>query len=216
VAADIVGSYGIPLERVFTVGIGQNHELSPPASRDWSTPRYLFVGVNWERKNGDALLRAFAPVSELVPDARLDLVGRHPPIDQSGVAGHGPLSLAVPAERERLQSLFERATVFVMPSLHEPAGIVYAEAASTGLPSIGTSDGGAATIIGPGGLVVDPHDLDAIVNAMLRLADASTARSLGELAQQHSKQFTWRKVAERIVRALAPPHVDTSTLATFL
>ncbi len=75
VADSIVGTYGIPRDRVITVGLGQNHETPPPAERDWSAPRYLFVGIDWTRKNGDAVVRAFARVRESLPQARLDVVG---------------------------------------------------------------------------------------------------------------------------------------------
>jgi glycosyltransferase involved in cell wall biosynthesis len=217
VAQSIVGSYGIPAERVFTVGLGQNHQASePPSSRDWSSPRYLFVGVDWERKNGPAVLAAFARVREQHTDAQLDVVGGHPPIEQPGVVAHGRLSLVSAADRERLEGLYRKATVFVMPSLHEPAGIVYVEAGGAGVPSIGTTNGGAATMIGPGGTVVNPLDHEQIVAAMLQLADPSVAQRLGELAYRHSTLFTWRKVAERLLRALAVPGVETSGLAEFL
>ncbi|MGO9319782.1 MAG: glycosyltransferase family 4 protein [Solirubrobacteraceae bacterium] len=216
-AADsITGSYGVPAERVFVVGLGQNHPAEEAPPRDWSTPRYLFVGVDWERKNGPAVLKAFARVRERHPDARLDVVGGHPRLDVPGVVGHGPLSRTSPADRERIAALYGSATAFVMPSLHEPAGIVYVEAGAAGVPSIGGSDGGAATMIGPGGLVVDPLDPDRIYTAMLELADAETAQRLGGLAQRHAGLFTWRKVAERLVRALAIPGVDAESLAEFL
>jgi glycosyltransferase involved in cell wall biosynthesis len=90
------------------------------------------------------------------------------------------------------------------------------EAAGAGLASIGTTDGGAATMIGPGGILVDPGDDGQIFMAMERLADPDTAQRLGELALRHSTLLTWRKVAERLVRALAVPGVDTSGLAEFL
>jgi glycosyltransferase involved in cell wall biosynthesis len=196
--------------------MGQNHEASEPAERDWSSPRYLFVGVDWTRKNGPAVLRAFARVREAHPDAQLDVVGGHPPIEQAGVVCHGRLSLVESDDRERLAGLYARATAFVMPSLHEPAGLVYVEAAGAGVASIGTTDGGAATMIGAGGIVVDPRDDGQILDAMLRLADSATARSLGELAHAHAALLTWRKVAERIVRATAVPGLDTSGLADFL
>lgn len=216
VAESIVGSYGIPAERVFTVGLGQNHGSPEPAPRDWSTPRYLFVGVDWERKNGPAVLSAFARVRERHPAARLDLVGGHPRIDQAGVHAHGRLSLVRTADRERMAALYRGATAFVMPSLHEPAGIVYAEAGGAGLASIGTTNGGAATMIGPGGILVDPQDGEQILTAMETLADPETAQRLGALAHRHSTLMTWPKVAERLVRALAVPGVDTSRLAKFL
>jgi glycosyltransferase involved in cell wall biosynthesis len=216
VADSIVEDYGIPPERVFTVGLGQNHETTGPAPRDWSTPRYLFVGKRWLHKNGPAVLTAFARVRERYPDARLDVVGDHPRLDAPGVVGHGLLSLLDPADQERLAALYRSATVFVMPSLHEAAGIVYVEAGGAGVPSIGTTNGGTATMIGPGGVVVDPLDGERIFAAMLRLADPETARRMGELAHRHSTLFTWRKVAERLIRALAIPGLDTSGLADFL
>ncbi len=216
VADSIVEDYGIPPERVFTVGLGQNHETAGPAARDWSTPRYLFVGKRWLHKNGPAVLTAFARVRERYPDARLDVVGDHPRLDVPGVVGHGLLSLLDPTDQERLAALYRSATVFVMPSLHEAAGIVYVEAGGAGIPSIGTTNGGTATMIGPGGVVVDPLDGERIFAAMLRLADPETARRMGELAYRHSTLFTWRKVAERLIRALAIPGLDTSGLADFL
>jgi glycosyltransferase involved in cell wall biosynthesis len=216
VAESIVGSYGIAPERVFTVGLGQNHDAGEPAPRDWSRPRYLFVGVDWERKNGAAVLAAFERVREQHPDARLDLVGGHPPIAQPGVVGHGRLSLAQAGDRERIKELYRTATAFVMPSLHEPAGLVYIEAGGAGVPSIGTTNGGAATMIGPGGILVDPLAPDQLLAAMLTLAEADTARRLGGLAYEHSTLFTWRKVAERLVRAMGLPDVDVSGLADFL
>ncbi|HEY4812630.1 MAG TPA: glycosyltransferase family 4 protein [Solirubrobacteraceae bacterium] len=216
VADSITGSYGIPAERVFVVGNGQNHPAVEVPPRDWSTPRYLFVGVDWERKNGPAVLRAFSRIRARHPDARLDVVGGHPRLDVAGVVGHGPRSRVDADDCELIASLYRSATTFVMPSLHEPAGIVYVEAASAGVPSIGTTNGGSATLIGPGGLTVDPLDDEQLYTAMLRLAEPHTAQQLGALAYQHSQLFTWRKVAERLVRALAIPGVDCSGLADFL
>ncbi|HEY4428389.1 MAG TPA: glycosyltransferase family 4 protein [Solirubrobacteraceae bacterium] len=216
VADSIVTGYGIPAERVHTVGLGRNHDISAENGRDWTRPRFLFVGVDWQRKNGPAVLSAFARVRETHPEAQLDVVGGHPRIEQPGVTPHGPLSLVYPGERRRLAALYGRATAFVMPSLHEPAGIVHAEAGGAGVASIGTTDGGAATMIGPGGILVDPRKVDELVAAMERLADPQTAQQLGDLARRHAALLTWRKVAERVVRALAIPGVDTSGLAEFL
>jgi glycosyltransferase involved in cell wall biosynthesis len=216
VAESITASYGIPLERVFVVGNGQHHPTEVLAPRDWSQPRYLFVGFDWTRKNGDAVVSAFTRVRECHPQAQLDVVGGHPRLQAPGVVGHGPLSRANPVDRKRIASLFSSATAFVMPSLHEPAGIAYVEAGSAGVPSIGGTNGGGSTLIGPGGLVVDPLDHQQIYAAMLALADPQTAQRLGAAARRHSELFTWRKVAERLLRALAIPGVELQGLAEFL
>jgi glycosyltransferase involved in cell wall biosynthesis len=200
-AASIVEDYGIDPAKVHVVGLGRNQEPRP-AERDWSVPRFLFVGRAFERKNGPAVVRAFAAVRAQVPEATLDVVGEHPPLAAPGVTGHGRIALGDAAGRARLAGLFERATCFVLPSRYEPFGIAYLEAAAAGVPSIGTTVGGAATPVGPGGVLVDPADEAALRDAMLDLARPERARALGAAALEHSAWFTWPQVARRVLDAL--------------
>jgi glycosyltransferase involved in cell wall biosynthesis len=218
VADSVISDYGIPESKVHVVGLGSNDSFAEvdQAERQWSSPRFLFVGFDWARKNGELVLNAFAEVRESFPDATLDLVGGHPRVELEGVTGHGTLAMNDPAGRARLTALYHAATVFVMPSRHEPAGTVHVEAAAAGIPSIGTSNGGAATCIGEAGYVVDPAVPAELVQAMRALCDPSTAERLGALGREHAKQFTWRKVAERLVRALNLPGVDLTGFAGFL
>ena len=153
-----MADYGIAREKVHVVGIGRNHDVPVPEQRDWETPRFLFVGFDWTRKNGPMMVDAFAEVRREHPAAELHVVGGHPPLDAPGVTGHGLMSLGNPHDTEILGQLYRRATCFVLVSLHEPSATAYAEAAGAGLPSIGTTNGGSATIIGPGGVLVDPTD----------------------------------------------------------
>jgi glycosyltransferase involved in cell wall biosynthesis len=215
-ARSLVEDYGADPARVHVVGAGRNHEVQP-RPRPWSPPRFLFVGREWERKGGPVVLEAFAAVQRALPDARLDIVGGHPPLDQPGVTGHGPLGFDVPDEARRVEALFAAATCFVMPSAVEPLGIVYAEAAAAGVPSIGSTVGGARTIIGEeGGRLVPPGDRPALEAAMLELSDPETARRMGEAARGRAPAFTWDAVAGRMLRALAPPGVDLDDLPAFL
>jgi glycosyltransferase involved in cell wall biosynthesis len=200
-AESAVEDYDVPQERVHVVGIGPNHTPEPVA-RDWRLPRFLWVGSDWWRKNGDAVVRAFVHVRDVVPGARLDLVGSHPRSLVDGVVGHGPLSLANPEERARLVALFQSATCFVMPSQCEPAGIAYVEAGTAGVPSIGSTVGGSAYLIGDGGCVVEPGDDGALVEAMRQLADADVARAAGARARTHVEPLAWPAVAQRVLAAL--------------
>jgi glycosyltransferase involved in cell wall biosynthesis len=201
-AESVIDDYGISPQKVHVVGIGCNH-VAPALRRDWSEPRFLFVGLDWERKNGDGLLRAFARLREQLPAAKLDLVGGHPPLSQEGVTGHGVLRLDVRSQHEQLERLFAEATCFVMPSHSEASAIAYVEAGVAGLPSIGTSAGGSGYLIGDGGLIVDPGDDDALLAAMRSLADPATAEQTGAEARKRSRLFTWEAVASRLMRALA-------------
>lgn len=216
-AADsLVRDHGVPAGKVHVVGYGRNADIPPPSDRDWSTPRFLFVGRGWERKNGDAVVRAFLRLRREVPRARLDVVGDHPPLDIEGVTGHGVVSVHEDRGRGRIEELFSTATCFVLPSLVEPFGIVYVEAAAAGLPSIGTTVGGTGDSVGPGGVLVDPFDDDAICRAMRGLCDPDTARSLGEVACQRSASFTWPKFGQRVLKSLDLVPIPNVELAEFL
>jgi glycosyltransferase involved in cell wall biosynthesis len=202
-AADsVIADYGVSPDKVRVVGAGANHVVEPPAGRDWSIPRFLFIGRHWRRKNLPAVLRSFGALRRTMPSAQLHVVGGAPPTRAPGVTVHGSLRLDVPRERRCLEQLLRAATVFVMPSLHEAFGIVYLEAGTAGIPSIGTSVGGAGEAIGPGGLLVDPRSEEELLHAMRELAMPRVAERLGALAREHASQFTWRAVAQRLTDAL--------------
>lgn len=202
-AADsLVHDYGVPLAKVHVVGFGRNH--TPKVDkRDWARARFLFVGNDWERKGGPAVVRAFTALRSELADIRLDLVGSHPADLPDGVRGHGRLRLDVPGERAELDRLFALATCFVMPSRYEPFGIVYTEASAAGISSIGTSVGGAGDVIADAGRLVEPGDHETLLAAMRELAHPATAAELGWRARARGEHFSWRAVAERVLGAAA-------------
>jgi glycosyltransferase involved in cell wall biosynthesis len=214
-ARSVHESYGIDRSKIHAVGFGRNADPQV-VDRDWQTPHFLFVGGDWERKRGAAVLEAFAEIRKRQPNATLDLVGGHPPIDAPGVTGHGMLSLGATEDREKHAALLARATCMVLPSAYEPFGITYLDAGAVGIPSIGTTVGGAPDAVGDGGVVVDPDDQAGLVRAMLDLCDPATAQTLGERAFAHSGLFTWQAFAERLLRALRPAGLDVSGLADFI
>jgi Glycosyl transferases group 1 len=215
VASSIREDYGVDPDKVRIVGFGHNIQAEPTA-RDWSTPHFLMLAVKWNLKRGPAVLEAFAKVRERYPEATIEVAGKHPPLDAPGVTGHGMLNLGSPDDRARLLGLLSRATCHVMPSYREAFGIAYVDAGSAGVPSIGTTVGGAPETIGGGGLVVDPGDDDGLVAAMLELAKPEVAQEMGRRAQERAAIFNWQKVAERMLRALAPAEFDIDDLADYV
>lgn len=196
----VVEDYGVASDKVHVVGMGHRPRKAAGA-RDWSKPTFLFVGVDWRRKNGDRVLRAFQRLRECRPDATIHLVGEHPHVDEPGVVDHGLLRKSDAAEQQLLDRLFASATAFVLPSLFDPSPIAYLEAASAGLPVIATSEGGAGELLGDAAIVVDPKDDEALFSAMVRLADPVTARRMGQKAVAAASNSTWERVAGRILRA---------------
>lgn len=202
-ARSFVEDYGVSEDRVTVVGMGHRpRSVQTTASRDWSTPRFLMVGVDWQRKNGEAVVRAFRTVREQFPDATLDLVGRHETVVEPGVRDHGFLARQDVASQALLDSLFAKSTAFVLPSRYDLSPIAYLEAASAGLPVVSSTEGGAGELLGEAAISVHPDDYRALADAMVRLADPVTAQLMGARASSAAETASWSHVAERIVTAL--------------
>jgi glycosyltransferase involved in cell wall biosynthesis len=207
----IVEDFGVPEHKVRVVGMGHRARSLTENPRTYEIPRFLFIGVDWRRKNGAAVVAAFAQVRKRFPQATLDIVGQHPPLNEPGVTGHGFLPRESAAAQERLDRLFAQATAFVLPSLFDPSPIAYLEAASAGLPVIATTCGGAAELLQDGAIAVDPYDHAALIRAMLHVANEDNAQAMGKRARALAAQCSWQAVSARIVRALEDSLAEANT-----
>ena len=73
--------------------------------------------------------------------------------------------------REEAPALFRSCHVFVLPSLHETFGVVYAEAIASGKPVIATRCGGPEFIVNDvNGRLVDVGDIDSLAGTMQWMA----------------------------------------------
>lgn len=100
-----------------------------------------------------------------------------------------------------LKDLYAAASVCLMPSTHEPFGIVALEAMAMGLPLIATEVDGLGEIVCNSGrefaLVIPSHSSEAII-AALRMVEAPEVRAeLRELGLERAAQFTWETAAEQ-------------------
>jgi glycosyltransferase involved in cell wall biosynthesis len=204
-----IDAYGQPPSKVFAIGAGPNLPSLPGVvRRDVARPRFIFVGKgDFERKGGLALLAAFERVRRAIPDAELIVVGQNkPPSDAPGVVCIERLDRRNPDAERRLQELYASATVFVMPSLHEPFGIAFLEAMAFGLPCVGTSSCAMPEIIDDGisGFLVSPGDVETLARRMIELgADASLALRMGEAGRRRvEERYSWPGVAGRLISSL--------------
>ena len=113
--------------------------------------------------------------------------------------------LGVVSNKE-LDSLYANADVFVLASLFEGYGMVYAEAMSYGLPIIATTGGAIPdTVPSDAGILVHPGDIPNLTVALKTLIQDSSYRSrLSEGAlQAASKQPTWEHAAQQFATVLA-------------
>jgi glycosyltransferase involved in cell wall biosynthesis len=181
----------------------------PPAA---GAPLILFVGRLVEKKGVRHLIEAMPVVRSVVGGARLQIVGDGPerPRLEALVA---TLDLAACVDflgavpNSDLPAYYRRADLFVAPSVMsrdgdtEGLGVVLLEAASSGLPLIGSRIGGIPDIVEneKTGLLVEPGDADGIASAVTRLlSDGGLRHALASNARRAVlERFAWPGVVDR-------------------
>jgi glycosyltransferase involved in cell wall biosynthesis len=105
-----------------------------------------------------------------------------------------------------LEKFYSEADIFVLPSLYEPFGIVFAEAMSFGLPIIATRVGGIPELVedGENGFLVPPKDVNSLADAIDKLvSDAELREKFGRRSYEKSMKLnTWEECDERIFKLL--------------
>lgn len=194
----MIDDYGCDPERVIRVGGGSNFGTVSLADKRYDAQIALFVGFDFERKGGMELLQAWEQVHRQLPKAELWIVGPKRPRRQlPGVRWIGSVK-----DRQQLAQLYQRATLFVMPSLFEPWGHVFFEAMSYGLACIGSSICAMPEIIDDGvtGILVPPGAPKPLADALITLlGNTQCAEVMGKAAHQQVLQGnTWDDVVARM------------------
>ncbi len=106
-------------------------------------------------------------------------------------------------EAQRKHAELAGATIFVLPSHLEGVPMSLLEAMAWGLPAIATSVGGVPEVIDPNvnGLLVPPHDIDALAAAIARLMSEPGLRArLGRAARETiAARFALGPTVERLI-----------------
>ncbi|HUZ00043.1 MAG TPA: glycosyltransferase family 1 protein [Thermomicrobiaceae bacterium] len=212
---DVLRDYGVAPERVVTVPNGIDPAMKPVPDDDalarfrgeHGLPRHflLFVGTLQPRKNLLGLLRAYARVRDRL-DLPLVVVGgagwHYTPIfDEVQRLGlNDRVSFAGYAAGDTLASWYSAATAFVFPSLYEGFGLPVAEAMACGTAVVTSSTSSLPEVAGDAALLVDPRDLEALGEALVRVAsDEALRRNLRERGLARARQFTWERTARETV-----------------
>jgi glycosyltransferase involved in cell wall biosynthesis len=221
---DIVHLLDIPSERVRVIYLAaddiyqpvlDDHRLTAIRQKYGLPESYLlYLGGFDQRKNVPTLLKAFA---QLVKDSRAFLVvaGRlpeygldlaiqakrsdffpdpRPIVQELGIKERVVFTGWVPEEDK--PALYSGARALVFPSLYEGFGLPPLEALACGTPVIASNRGSLPEIVGEGGLLLEPDDVEGLAAAMGKLLNDDTLREdLREKGLAHAAQFSWEKTA---------------------
>jgi glycosyltransferase involved in cell wall biosynthesis len=102
----------------------------------------------------------------------------------------------------QLNLLFREATGLVYPSRYEGFGLPIAEAMAMGCPVIASNTTALPEVVGDAGILVDPDDVDAWIDAMLRLLDEDHFRlALITAGHERVRSLTPAETARRLMDA---------------
>jgi glycosyltransferase involved in cell wall biosynthesis len=145
-------------------------------------------------KGHSYLVQAMRRVADVLPEARLVIVGEDDPQAQPGRASYRAELDALVGElgleeqviftgfRSDIPELMAAFDVFAMPSWDEPFGMVFLEAMAMQRPVVAWDSGGAPEVIknGETGYVVEREDVPAFAEVLLRLLrDPDLRRRMG-------------------------------------
>ncbi|MFZ4118824.1 MAG: glycosyltransferase family 4 protein [Polynucleobacter sp.] len=216
-AHDLNRHYGVPMDRIDVVLPGtdrsmQQRERSQITNGNRNAIRLLSVGSIIPRKGFHDLLAALAPLADLPwtlsiagdttrnAGAFEQLIGD---ITRFGFEGRVHVLGAV--SDSELDILYTQADAFVLASLFEGYGMVYAEAMAYGLPIIATSAGAIPdTVPSEAGLLVNPGDIAALTLALKTIIEdaPSRARLSSGALQAAAQQPTWDQATQQFATAL--------------
>jgi len=208
-AREVVRQLGVPEFRVAVCppGIPEWRESPGPAEDGY----LLFMGTLEPRKNIDGLLEAYGRLlARCTAPPKLVLAGSAGPEAQKWLEAirRPPLARQVEhigyVREEDRQGVYAGARALVMPSHEEGFGMPALEAMSLGIPVIASRRGNLPDLVGEAGVLVEPDDVESIVDAMERLLrDDGLTAMLGARARERARDFHWRRTAQALREVFA-------------
>ena len=106
--------------------------------------------------------------------------------------------------RGDLAMLYNRADIFVFPSLYEGFGLPILEAMISGIPVVTTKRGAIPEVGGNYAVYADPPDAQTIAARIMEIVrwDPEQRADWVQRAKIHTLDFTWEKTAEEVMKVL--------------
>jgi glycosyltransferase involved in cell wall biosynthesis len=210
VRQNLITHYGIPPERVTAVGTGRGAIKPYDGPKDYENCTILFVAKErFEDKGGSLLVEGFKRAWQRNPRLRLIVVGDERYRESIGNVQNIEVYGFIPFQR--LQDLFNRASLFAMPAVNEPWGLVYLEALSCKTPVMGLNRNAFPEITQRGrfGFCLEDATAEAVAEALLdAFRDPDRLARMGAEGQEYCvRNFTWERTVQRIVDTIDGPSV---------
>lgn len=201
------------LARLYSISINKTHVIyhGVPEIKDaktikspYPTPYLFSLLSHYPHKNLTTLIQVYKNLLTHFPDLHLVLGGTGNPADQkvrqSQLKGlsSSHLHLLPFLSDQKIAQVYKHATAFIFPSRYEGFGLPVLEAMHYGAPVVSSIATSLPEIVGRGGVLVDPLDVNAYVLAVSNILLKPKYRSsLITAGHQRAKLFSWQKCASQ-------------------
>lgn len=195
-------SFGADVEKL---KVTQQRHPDPPAGGEGSIKTknkftVLFVGQVGIRKGVPYLLEAWKKLD--LKEADLYLLGEVEPVAESLLAPYRGLSSVHFEGYTDPGPYYQKADVFVFPSLEEGSALVTYEALSYGVPLITTFNSGSVVTDGQEGYVVPIRNSDQIAQRLQMLCNNETLRGqMRAAAGGTGRCYSWQGYGDNLAAA---------------
>lgn len=196
------------------ISSAQRNELLNQLNLDPARPVILFASKLQKRKRCEDLLEAYkklSPAPGVEPIPYLVIVGdgeeRAALEKQAAESGFSSIRFCGFRNQSELPAFFDLAAVFVLPSRHEPWGLIVNEVMNAARAVIVSDDCGCQPDLitdGVEGCVFPAGDVEALANALRRvLATPDTAAQMGQRGLQRIEKWSFEEDIQSLRQALA-------------
>lgn len=209
---DIVELYGVDPTRITPLLSGVNSRFQPQQQDQIETVRHkyglggkpfiLSVGTVQPRKNYARLVYALKALLDRQLDVSLVISGGKGWLEDSLYTAirdthmQDDVHLIGFADEDDLPALYSAANCFAFPSLYEGFGLPVLEAMACETPVITSNVSSLPEVAGDAAILVDPHDVEDITEALYRLLTDNALRDqLVQRGRVRAAHFTWKRSA---------------------
>lgn len=195
--------YGRSVETIPTIINGVDINKFKPDRTKHSMIKLINIGRFYPQKNQKMLIKAFSEIHKQCPNTLLEIVGDgylrselEAEVRSCGLED----AVIMEGESNSIPKKLNDSDIYVMSSDFEGLPVSVLEAMATGLPIVSTKAGGTVDIVKDSinGLLVPIGDVDALVNAILRLVtNPEERKAMGEESRIMAKSFSIEECARK-------------------
>jgi glycosyltransferase involved in cell wall biosynthesis len=214
---DLINYFHVPDEKIHVILPAADGKCSSHSKEHTHTnieekygilqPYILYVGKHHPYKNINTLLHAYNKYSDIYEQFQLVIAGKRDERRKNlyttakNLDSGKSIVFTDFVPEEELFELYQRARLFVFPSLYEGFGLPPLEAMACGVPVITSNAASLPEVVGDAAIQVDPLNVHQLADAIQTvLTNTQLWNTLKQKGIKRSRQFSWGTAARQLLQ----------------